>query len=383
MALIIKGMRRTTGDILLEKLYKPVHLLGELKIILSNSMRIVIVFVMIMSGSAMASINGGKYTINDAGDTIYNITIPIDTMTGESRVFQSLDFMTHDGVYSLIDSLLDLEKIPTDLLKEIKLFVNAKYAPVYQSSLSSEGGKSSPEGSVAKTDILYPAHRYYKKWDTFNTHPYSEALSKNDTSLELVLQTASSPYIPPIIGPITSYFGDGRNHSGMDIDLQVWDTVVSAFDGVVRISRKHGGYGRVVVVRHNNGLETLYAHLHRLKVVPGDIVKAGQLIGLGGSSGHSSGSHLHFECRFKGKPLNPAHFINYKTNKLVADTITLVKTRWSYSAVPKGVKYHRVANGEFLYLIAKRYGTSINRICDLNGIRRNSILRVGQQLRII
>ena len=364
-------MGRGIGNISLESRRKSINLLSLLSLVLRNGFVIVIVIVIAIAGNAIASLNGSKYTINGKGDTIFNTTISIDTVSGENRVFQSLDFLTHDGVYSLIDSLLDLERIPRALLMEIQLFVNAKYA------------KPEPVEPVIKSGFTYPAQMYYHKWDTYNTHPYSEELSKNDTSLELVLQTTNSPYVPPIIGPITSYFGDGRNHTGMDIDLQVWDTVVSAFDGVVRISRKHGGYGRVVVVRHYNGLETLYAHLHRLKVVSGDVVKAGQLIGLGGSSGHSSGSHLHFECRFKGKPLNPSHFINYRTNKLVADTITLVKTRWSYSAVPKGVKYHRVVYGEFLYLIAKRYGTSINRICDLNGIRRNSILRVGQKLRII
>ena len=197
-----------------------------------------------------------------------------------------------------------------------------------------------------------------------------------------MLTDSNSTFAQPVIGLITSYFGDGRNHNGIDIDLQVWDTIVAAFDGVVRIARQHGGYGRVVVVRHYNGLETLYAHLHRIKVQTGDRVIAGQLIGLGGSSGKSSGSHLHFECRFKGKPLNMASFIDFKTNQLVNDTLILKKTRWSYAAVPKGVKYHKVAKGEFLYLIAKRYGTSISTICALNGISRNSILRVGQRLRI-
>ncbi|HIO72283.1 MAG TPA: LysM peptidoglycan-binding domain-containing protein [Flavobacteriales bacterium] len=364
-------MRRGIGNISIDNSLMSIKLLGTRSLVWAYGIVMVIVMVILMVGSAVAFTNGSNYTVNDKGDTIFSTTIPMDTVNGENRVFQSLDFLTHDGVYSLIDSLLDLKKIPTALLKEIELFVAAKYA------------QPEPVVSMDNTNMSYPAQKYYNKWDTYNTHPYSEELSKHDTSIELVLQTIGSPYVSPIIGPITSYFGDGRNHSGMDIDLQVWDTVVSAFDGVVRISRKHGGYGRVVVVRHNNGLETLYAHLHRLKVVPGDVVKAGQLIGLGGSSGYSSGSHLHFECRFKGKPLNPSHFINYRTDMLVADTITLVKTRWSYSAVPKGVKYHRVADGEFLYLIAKRYGTSINRICDLNGIRRNSILRVGQRLRII
>lgn len=306
---------------------------------------------------------------NGKADSLVLMKIPKDSTQVESRAFQSLDFMTKGEVFMMIDSLLDLDEIPKELIHEIQLVISSKYEKITEAQLAAE-------------ENAHPANQYYHKWDTYNTHPYSESLSKNDTSIELVLTQGEQVYVPPVIGLITSNFGDGRNHSGMDIDLQVWDTVVSAFDGVVRIARTHGGYGRVVVVRHYNGLETLYAHLHRIKVKTGQKVKAGELVGLGGSSGHSSGSHLHFEARFKGKPLNPRNFIDYRNNVLVNDTVILNKTKWSYSVVPKGLKYHRVAKGEFLYLISKQYGISINKLCELNGISRNSILRVGQKLRI-
>ena len=306
---------------------------------------------------------------NEKTDSLVSIDVPVDSMVTESRAFQAMDFMTKSEVYVMIDSLLDLDEIPKELIREIQLVVSSKYAKIVQAEREA-------------AEKRYPASQYYGKWDTYNTHPYPESLSKNDTSVELVLIKPGDVYVPPVIGVITSNFGDGRNHSGMDIDLQVWDTVVAAFDGVVRIARTHGGYGRVVVVRHYNGLETLYAHLHRIKVKIGQKVKAGELVGLGGSSGHSSGSHLHFEARFKGKPLNPRNFIDYRNNVLVNDTVILNKTKWSYSVVPKGLKYHRVNKGEFLYLISKQYGISINRLCELNGITRNSILRVGQKLRI-
>jgi len=319
----------------------------------------------VFAGYAGADTKGN----NEKGDTLRATEVPIDTVVGESYIFQSIDYLTEDKLFSLIDSLLDLDKVPVALIHEIELYVNSKY-------------EKDTDPVITTTSKSYPASQYYDKWDTYNTHPYSESLSKNDTILELVLTTPGSPYVAPVIGTVTSNFGDGRNHSGMDIDLQVWDTVVSAFDGVVRIARKHGGYGRVVVIRHYNGLETLYAHLHRIKVEIGKEVKAGDLIGLGGSSGKSTGSHLHWECRFKGKPLNPRHFINFRKDELINDTIVLNRTKWSYGIVPKGVQYHRVQKGEFLYLIAKRYGTSITRLCQLNGISRNSILRVGQKLRI-
>jgi hypothetical protein len=151
---------------------------------------------------------------------------------------------------------------------------------------------------------------------------------------------------------------------------------------MVRISRHHPGYGRVVIIRHYNGLETLYAHLHRLKVKPGDVIEAGQLVGLGGSSGRSTGSHLHFEVRFKGKPLNPRTIIDFNNNCLVSDSIQLVKNRWSYQVVPLGVKYHHVKAGEHLYGIAKKYNTTISNLCLMNGISRNRPLQVGQKIRI-
>ncbi|MBL4754319.1 MAG: peptidoglycan DD-metalloendopeptidase family protein [Flavobacteriales bacterium] len=322
-------------------------------------------FLLCPTAFAILTTDGNK----EKADSLVSVEVPKDSVIGESRAFQAMDFMTKSEVYVMIDSLLDLDVIPKELIREIQLVVRSKYAKIVKAEL-------------AAAEKRRPATQYYGKWDTYNTHPYPESLSRNDTSVELVLTQPGESYVPPVIGVITSNFGDGRNHSGMDIDLQVWDTVVSAFSGVVRIARTHGGYGRVVVVRHYNGLETLYAHLHRLKVKPGQKVKAGELVGLGGSSGHSSGSHLHFEARFKGKPLNPRNFIDYRNNVLVNDTVILNKTKWSYSVVPKGLKYHRVNKGEFLYLISKQYGISINRLCELNGITRNSILRVGQKLRI-
>lgn len=284
--------------------------------------------------------------------------------------------LSGEEIIGLIDSLLDLDEIPTHLIREVNDYAESKLLK-HDFYVSLTGFYDSS---------IYPSNSMYQNWDTYNLYPYKEALRENDREVNLVLQDTANfcNFVPPIKGLITSNFGyrDGRNHNGMDIDLQVWDPVKSSFDGMVRIARMHPGYGRVVVVRHYNGLETLYAHLHRLKVKPGDVVEAGQVIGLGGSSGRSTGSHLHFEVRFKGKPLNPRSIIDFNNNKLVSDSLKLVKNKWSYTPIPLGIKYHTVKRGEHLYGIAQKYGTTITHLCEINGIRRNRPLRIGQKLRI-
>ena len=319
----------------------------------------------IVSSNLFGSDNIGK-------DTVQALVV------GSNKVSHDIDIKDLNGeeIISLIDSLLELDAVPIDLVNQINDYAESKLLEHdYYVSLT---GFYDPS--------IYPSQSLYKSWDTYNLYPYDECLRKNDNETKLVLQdTINFCYFhPPIKGLITSNFGwrDGRNHNGMDIDLQVWDPVKSAFDGMVRIARFHPGYGRVVIVRHYNGLETLYAHLHRLKVKPGDIVEAGQVVGLGGSSGKSTGSHLHFEVRFKGKPLNPRSVIDFNNNRLVSDSLKLVKNKWSYTPVPLGINYYTVKKGDHLYGIARRFGTSITAICELNGITRNRPLRIGQKLRI-
>ena len=296
--------------------------------------------------------------------------------TVEKNSSVDLSDLNGNEIISLIDSLLDLDAIPAELVKEINDYAESKLLKHdFYVSLTGFYDES-----------IYPSQSMYKSWDTYNLYPYQEALRKDDDEVKLIIQDSINfcNFIPPIKGLITSNFGwrEGRNHNGMDIDLQVWDPVKASFDGMVRISRHHPGYGRVVVIRHYNGLETLYAHLHRLKVKPGDIVEAGDVVGLGGSSGRSTGSHLHYEVRFKGKPLNPRSLIDFNNNCLISDSLLLIKTKWSYTPIPLGVEYHTVKRGDNLYEIARKYGTSISNLCQMNGIHRNRILRVGQKLRV-
>lgn len=275
----------------------------------------------------------------------------------------------------LIDSLLNCKAIPRELLVKLNGFIDNYFSPEdMEVALSGFYG-----------DSEFPSDVFYKEWDTQVVHPSFQSDELED-SVQLVLCDTANfcHFVMPFSGVVTSHFGwrSGRQHAGMDIDLNVKDPVVAAFDGMVRFAKSYQGYGRVVVIRHYNGLETLYAHLHRIHVKPGDIVQAGQVIGLGGSSGNSTGSHLHLEIRYKGQALNPRHVINIEDFTLYSDTLMLYKTKWQYAAVPSTISHHTVKRGDNLYEIAKQYGTSIQKICALNGISRNTRLVVGKKLLI-
>jgi murein DD-endopeptidase MepM/ murein hydrolase activator NlpD len=296
--------------------------------------------------------------------------------TNSKSASNNISNLNGEQIIELVDSLLSLDSVPDKMLDELSDYVENKrlQEDIY---VSLTGFYDSS---------MYPSRSMYKKWDTYQLFNEVTSDLKVGESRKLVLEDTLNEcrFYNPYKGLITSNFGwrSGRAHNGIDIDLEVWDPVVASFDGMVRVARMHTGYGRVVIIRHYNGLETLYAHLHRLKVKPGDIVEAGQVIGLGGSSGRSSGSHLHFEVRFKGKPLNPKSIIDFNNNKLKTNSIKLVKTKYSFAAVPDGVNFHTVKKGESLFKIAILYGTSVTKLCSLNSIKRNRTLQIGQKLMV-
>lgn len=293
------------------------------------------------------------------------------------KLFQRIRRMDEDQMVDLIDSLFELDTVPYALVNEINLYASQlpTQADVDRSSLL----------AWSNTNIE-PGSDLYGAWNTVNPNAYGPDLSARDTLLQLRLTDAASAcgYAMPIPPIVTSRFGwrDGRSHNGVDLDLEVKDPVHVAFPGVVRFAGTCGGFGRLVVVRHYNGLETFYAHLHRINVKSGDVVDAGDVVGLGGSSGHSTGSHLHFETRFKGVPVDPSHIIDLSTGELFSDTLVLKRTRYSYVAYPKGTRFHTVQKGEHLSAIAELYGTSPTAICELNGISPKTRLRVGQRLMV-
>ena len=177
----------------------------------------------------------------------------------------------------------------------------------------------------------------------------------------------------------------GSSHNiGSIKNLDVGDTIRAAFDGKVRVVKNQGryGYGKYVVIRHDNGLETLYGHLSKQLVKPDQLVKAGEPIALGGNTGRSTGSHLHFETRFLGKPLNPALMFDFEKQDIVADTYTFHKEKSDSKKASsrKGI-FYKVKRGDTLSKIAQRQGTTVSQLCKLNRITRRTVLRPGQVLR--
>ena len=247
-------------------------------------------------------------------------------------------------------------------------------------------------------------------WNTDIIHVVGVELKDIPDEIDILLVDSLHGYCIPHPGPVTSTFKyrKRRPHKGVDINLNTGDAVYAAFDGVVRVNmstRYSGGYGNVVVIRHVNGLETYYGHLSKYIVKSGDIVKAGELIGYGGSTGRSSGPHLHFETRYKGQAFDPERIFDFQSGTLRDEVFTLKKHYFnvnshygqsdaqSYAASKKAPKsssssggsskvYYKVKSGDTLSKIAKRHGTTVNKICKLNGIKQTKKLQIGQRLRV-
>lgn len=231
--------------------------------------------------------------------------------------------------------------------------------------------------SLAYEDLDMPASQLYTTWETERVHYYPNAIIPDSFRIDL-----SGYYMPTESRKITSNYGyrRGRMHKGLDVKVYIGDTIRSAFDGKVRIVQyERRGYGKYVVIRHPNGLETVYGHLSKQIVKPGDIVKAGEPIGLGGNTGRSTGSHLHFETRLLGIAINPKYLFDFENQDIVCDSYLFKKAK--NSAGGSGIVYHRVRKGDSLSRIAAKTGSTVSKICKLNGITKNTILRPGQVLR--
>lgn len=295
---------------------------------------------------------------------------PEDSVSTSSKPKSLIQNMNREQLSSLVDFLFEMDTIPRDLMNEINKAI---------ARFNAEDTKNEAKSQIVSS---VPASDLYVSWEINNLFPEKDMLKlKGDTSVTLLLNGGErGDYFHPFNGPMTSGFGwrDSAQHNGVDIDLNKGDKVCAAFDGMVRIAKRVGGFGNVVIVRHYNGLETVYAHLSKLKVKPGQVIIAGQVVGLGGSTGHSTGSHLHFEVRFKGVPINPKYLISFKEQKLLYEEITIKKTKWGLAAFPTGEKEHIVEKGDTVFELAKRYATTTVSIKEINRLTGRVRLKPGQ-----
>jgi murein DD-endopeptidase MepM/ murein hydrolase activator NlpD len=223
-----------------------------------------------------------------------------------------------------------------------------------------------------------------------------------------------SNFTIPTTGHVTSNYGmrrlrrRTRMHYGIDLKVQTGDTIYAAFDGKVRVKQyERGGYGYYLTLRHINGLETVYGHLSKFLVEEDQVVKSGDPIALGGNTGRSTGSHLHFEMRFLGNPINPVFIVDFDNKVCHRDTYTI--TADSYNKSSKGIDirniasssstrsnanvknkyadtgkagYYKVKNGDTLGKIAQKHGTTVSKLCKLNNMTTKTILRAGKSIRV-
>lgn len=247
------------------------------------------------------------------------------------------------------------------------------------------------------TDAMFipPDILYKNRWDTLNIRIGRTDWSKiSDTSVLFMNDINKSNFVFPYKGKLISPYGyrGGRIHAGVDIKLERGDTIVSAFDGKVRIARSISGYGKLIVVRHNNGLETVYGHLSKYLVNVNDEVKAGQPIGLGGRTGRASTDHLHFETRILGEHFNPNKIIDLESYCLKEDHYEMDKNLLGFGSKESPMvvnnadggdtKYVKIKPGDTLYALALRHKTTVDRICKMNGITPKKVLKIGTKLRI-
>ena len=264
---------------------------------------------------------------------------------------------------------------------------------------------------IEKEQEQSPASELYQEWD----NRYAHKRTQMPDTFKIDLRHFCMPTPSRVV---TSNFGNrwGRPHKGLDIKVYIGDTIRAAFSGKVRIVRyEASGYGKYIIIRHPNGLETIYCHLSKQLVSENQSVKAGEVIGLGGNTGRSTGSHLHFETRLCGVALNPALMFDFRNQDVTGDyyvynvntydeeSVEATRLRgkvgnggYTRDLVQNGepgsykdkkhadndeLLYHKVKNGETLASIAKLRGVTVEKICSLNHLSANAKVRPGMILR--
>jgi hypothetical protein len=197
----------------------------------------------------------------------------------------------------------------------------------------------------------------------------------------LIICSPDRRFTMPVYGKL--FRGFMYAHKGLDIKLNKGDTVRAAFDGVVRYAKyNRGGFGNLVIIRHYNGLETYYAHLSKSLVRVNQLVRSGDPIALGGSTGRSRGPHLHFEVRYMDVPLDPMRLIDIDNQKLICATFPITKSVFYPNDYNVNAVYHKVKSGDTIGKLAKKYHTSVKEICAMNKIKTTTTLKTGRTLRV-
>lgn len=244
---------------------------------------------------------------------------------------------------------------------------------------------------------------YTEGWNSKRVNPFNESQVPNSMAIDV------TGYHMPCVGPVTSNYGYrakfGRMHKGIDLGIRNNDTIRAAFDGKVRLTNYEAkGYGNYIIVRHPNGLETVYGHLNKALVKPDQVVKAGQAIGLGGSTGRSTGPHLHFETRFMGYAINPSAIFDFNNRTIHTDTYTFSKKTYTqprnfapkgnlaakeqsdktnaYKGADKQVATYTVKKGDTLSSIARSYGLSATTLRKINNLEVADVIKAGQVLKL-
>ena len=248
---------------------------------------------------------------------------------------------------------------------------------------------------------------YDCNWDDNSTNPYGIEQKDLPDEWAIWLVDSLDQYHCPFQGSVyhRGKFGvrRGRRHQGVDIPLKTGDPVYATFTGKVRVSKYWGAFGNLVVIRHDNGLETFYAHLSKRNVEVGDWVNAGDVIGLGGSTGRSTGPHLHFETRHNGFAFDPQWLIDFEKGTLRHRLFVLKKKYFNiYSnyeqdfedelkneeddkkedAEREAMRWYTIKSGDTLGRIAINNGTTVNALCKLNGIKSTTTLKIGRKIRV-
>lgn len=241
-----------------------------------------------------------------------------------------------------------------------------------------------------------------EKWDNKIFNPYINA--RTEFPFQLIFDDIF--YASPVSqkNVITSRYGWrwGRAHKGIDIDLVTGDSVKAMLDGKVRYVGYHSGHGKAIIIRHYNGLETVYAHLSKSLVKLNQTVTKGQVIGKGGRTGNARGSHVHLETLYKGNYINPEYLFSFDEERRIKKLSFWITQDWvtpyfhnskrpsefvyfntiEEAKNSKGLKQkiYVVRRGDTLYDISRKYNISISRICKANAIEKNNTLKIGQEL---